>query len=167
MERLQQTATVVAALIVGAAVVILWPRPDPAPSSGQRPEAESTLPEAATTTAPPTPPRPVQAPASEPVLDPSLLREHLEDAEAHWRALARQARGADDDDTRALAPRLEALAEQAPEGDPHFELQPAAAFLLAELAMVEELEASGLEAEEFLEELTAIREGWIGEGPVR
>ncbi len=168
-ERSHQLATMAAALLVGAALVILWPRPDPAPALNILP-----TPGAEARDAPASPPaqprqvqpRQIQPPAPQQVLDPSLLQAHVRSAGGAWLALARQAEAAPDQPTRALAPALHQLAAMAPQDQTHPPLQPTAALLLAELGLVEALEASSLDAGDLLAELRAIRSGWIGEMPV-
>ena len=161
MERHRALASMIAALLVGAAVVLLWPEPEPgapAPhpqplSQGERGAAEEQ-PVEPVAEAPPPPPNDTE------------LRAHLAAAPDLWLTLAELAEASDEPATRALAPELRALAEQAPALEPHPTLQPTAAFLLAELRMAERLEGSGMILGEQQEELDTLVQRWLGTAPM-
>lgn len=160
MERARTLATMAAALLVGAAAVILWPRPQLPPALQPQPEpapATTEEPSAASESA-------SQTVHTQP--DHLELLRHLTGARAAWLDLAEQAEAAPDAATRALAPTLAGLAAMVPEAEPHPLLQPTAALLVAELQIADELEDSSLDATALLQEIRAIRALWIGELPV-
>jgi len=177
MLDLRQSSTMAAALLVGAALVILWPRPDTVPTlpdpGGQPGESGASEPIAGEPTAPAEPPPAypshptlVEPPSAAPVSDPEMLRSHLETAPKRWLQLAARAEVAADPRTRALAPRLHQLATMAPHAGPNPQLQASAALLLAELALVDDLAACSLGADALVTEIEAISTEWIGPAPV-
>jgi hypothetical protein len=162
MDHHRTTASVLAALLVGAAVVLLWPEPEPqvlpppeqaSPHPQPRSPAETGDAAALDPHPPPSPP------------DDAMLRAHLAGAQDRWLALAAQAEASDDPATRALALELRALARQAPTLEPQPSLQPTAAFLLAEFAMADRPELAGREFAELQESLDAMRTHWLGPDP--
>ena len=167
MEKLRLHASIASAMLVGAAVVMLWPRPDvapavPVPKADPLPPPEQEA--AEQTTSPTNAATPDPTPAAAPVLDDGLLRAHMDTARDRWEALARQAEGAEDPPTRALAPELRALAQAVPDSEPYPELQATVALLSAELGMVSKLEGSTLGADAMLEELRELERAWLGLG---
>jgi hypothetical protein len=163
MDHHRTTASVLAALLVGAAVVLLWPEPEPqvlpppeqaSPHPQPRSPAETGDAAALDPHPPPSPP------------DDAMLRAHLAGAQDRWLALAAQAEASDDPATRALALELRALARQAPTLEPQPSLQPTAAFLLAERRTVKRLEGSGLELGALPEAVEALEYGWLGTMPM-
>jgi len=177
MLDLRQSATMAAALLVGAALVILWPRPDTVPTLpdlNAQPSKPGTSepvagePSGATEPSPAHPSHPtlVEPPSATPSADPERLRAHIEGAQKRWHQLATRAEAAPDARTRALAPRLHQLATMTPHADPHPQLQASAALLLAELALVDDLAASGLGTDALVAEIEAISAEWIGPVPV-
>ncbi len=169
MERSRQLATMAAAAIVGAALVILWPRAELPPPKPSDPVQTSGAPSQAEQVEPPTtpsvPPARIEPPAADEPADPELVRTHALRARATLERLAAQAAQADDAPTRALGPRLIELAELAPEGSGDPQLQSTAALILGELAIRDQLAASSLDAAALIQELDALAAGWIGPTP--